>query len=85
MSMRDPPPMVPVKPVVLSERHNLTVDTDTATAPEAASKNTSSAEVGTAAPPAPPEVVAHFVPAVASHAAEPPTQYRSEIVLTALG
>lgn len=37
-------------------------------------KNTSSAVVGTDAPPAPPEVVAHLVPAVPSQDAEPPTQ-----------
>lgn len=42
-----------------------------------ASKNTSSAVVGTLAPPGPPEVVAHFVPAVPSQFAVPPTQYRS--------
>ncbi len=40
------------------------------------SKNTSSAAVGTAAPPTPPEVVAHLVPAVVSHVAVPPTQKR---------
>lgn len=44
------------------------------TAPELPSKNTSSADVGTAAPPAPPDVVAHFVPAVPSQEAVPPTQ-----------
>lgn len=41
---------------------------------ELASKNTSSEVVGTAAPPAPPEVVAHLEPAVPSHVAVPPTQ-----------
>lgn len=40
------------------------------------SKNTSSAAVGMAEPPPPPEVVLHFVPAVPSHAAVPPTQKR---------
>ena len=47
----------------------------TVLAPEAASKNTVSALVGTACPPAPPEVSAHLEPAVASQAAVPPTQY----------
>ncbi len=37
-------------------------------------KNTSSAVVGTDAPPVPPEVVAHLVPAVPSQEAVPPTQ-----------
>jgi hypothetical protein len=37
-------------------------------------KKTASAVVGTEAPPAPPEVVAHLVPAVPSQAAVPPTQ-----------
>ena len=39
------------------------------------SKKTSSAVVGTLAPPAPPDVVAHLVPAVPSQDAVPPTQY----------
>jgi hypothetical protein len=50
---------------------------------EAASKNTSSAEVGTLAPPSPPEPVAHLVPAVPSHAAVPPTQ-NLDAILTLL-
>jgi hypothetical protein len=41
---------------------------------DAAVKNTASAKLGTDAPPAPPEVVDHLVPAVPSHAAVPPTQ-----------
>lgn len=41
---------------------------------DAASKNTSSEDVGIAAPPAPPDVVAHLVPAVLSQLAVPPTQ-----------
>ena len=41
---------------------------------EAASKNTSSADVGTEAPPAPPDVAAHLVPTVLSQVAVPPTQ-----------
>ena len=40
----------------------------------AALKKTSSAAVGTGAPPAPPDVADHFVPAVPSQFAVPPTQ-----------
>lgn len=47
-------------------------DVVTVHVPEPASKNTLSDDVGTAAPPAPPEVVAHFVPAVPSQVAVPP-------------
>lgn len=47
---------------------------------EAASKKTSSALVGTLAPPAPPDVVAHLVPAVPSQFAVPPTQYLSAMI-----
>jgi len=43
-------------------------------APEVASKYTSSADVGTAAPVAPPTVAAHLLPAVPSQAAVPPRQ-----------
>jgi hypothetical protein len=43
-------------------------------APDAASKNTSSALVGMDAPPAPPDVVAHLVPTTLFHEAVPPTQ-----------
>jgi hypothetical protein len=42
-------------------------------------KNTSSALVGTLAPPPPPDVVDHLVPAVPSQFAVPPTQYLSAI------
>jgi hypothetical protein len=45
-------------------------------------KKTSSALVGTLAPPPPPDVVAHLVPAVPSQAAVPPTQYLSAISYT---
>ncbi len=55
----------------------------TVTAPLLASKNTSSDVVGTACPPAPPEVKAHFVPAVASQLSEPPTQYLFAIIFYA--
>lgn len=65
---------VPVNPVQLIDR--ATVEFDKVTVPvERLVKKTSSAAVGTDAPPAPPEVVAHLVPAVASHVADPPTQY----------
>lgn len=67
---------VPVNPVK-SKLRQLPVPNHgivTVTAPLAASKNTSSLEVGTAAPPAPPEVVAHLVQAVASHVHVPQTQ-----------
>ena len=64
----------PVNPVALSVKHCCGPVTVTVTAPDAASKYTSSALVGTEAPPAPPDVAAHFVPAVASQIAVPPTQ-----------
>ena len=68
------PANVPVNPVK-SKLAQLTPEvTVTVTAPEVAVKNTSSAAVGTAWPPAPPSVKAHLVPAVASHEAVPPTQ-----------
>jgi hypothetical protein len=44
-------------------------------------KNTSSALVGTDAPPAPPDVVAHLVPAVPSQFAVPPTQNLSGTII----
>lgn len=68
------PANVPVNPVQVIERQLTEMDTVTVTEPEAASKNTSSALVGTDAPPAPPDVVAHLVPAVPSQLAVPPTQ-----------
>ena len=49
------------------------------TAPDKAVKNTVSAAPGTVCPPAPPSVNAHFVPAVASQVAVPPTQYLAAI------
>ena len=66
---------VPAKPLQSSD---LPVeDADIVTVPELElSKKTSSAAVGTAAPPSPPEVLAYLVPAVASHVAVPPTQKR---------
>jgi hypothetical protein len=69
------PAKVPVKPVKLRLRQlAVAVWTVQVTAPDAASKKTSSDVVGTACPPAPPEVKAHLVPAVPSQDAVPPTQ-----------
>ena len=68
------PVSVPVNPVQLTDLAFRKPVTVTVTAPEAALKNTSSAAVGTACPPAPPEVSAHLVPAVKSQLAVPPTQ-----------
>ena len=72
------PARVPVNPVQLIDSAPvLPVAMVTVLAPELASKNTASADVGTLAPPAPPDVVAHLVPAVPSQDAVPPTQYLS--------
>lgn len=81
LTVRSPdPPRVPVKPVEFRDKQPVfPVLMLTVTAPLAASKNTSSADVGTAAPPAPPDVVAHLVPAVPSQDAVPPTQNRAAI------
>jgi hypothetical protein len=65
---------VPVNPEKFKFKQLTEVPWVTVTAPDAASKNTSSVEVGTAAPPAPPDVVAHLVPAVAFQVFVPPTQ-----------
>ena len=68
------PASVPVKPVqvkFLQLTEELIV---TVTAPELASKKTSSFAVGTASPPTPPLVADHFEPAVLSQLAVPPTQ-----------
>jgi hypothetical protein len=71
---------VPVNPVQLIDNAPvLPAEMVTVEAPDAASKKTASAVVGTAAPPPPPDVVDHLVPAVPSHAAVPPTQYLSAI------
>lgn len=76
------PANVPVNPVKFRLRQFAVAATVQVTAPDAASKNTSSALVGTDAPPAPPDVVAHLVPAVPSQFADPPTQYLSATVYT---
>jgi hypothetical protein len=68
------PVSVPVNPVQLIDLAPLLV-LMVQVPVEAALKNTSSAELGTASPPAPPDVNAHFVPAVPSQVAVPPTQY----------
>jgi hypothetical protein len=69
------PAKIPVKPVKFKLKQFATaVATVTVPEPDAAVKNTLSDDVGTDAPPVPPEVVAHLVPAVASHDAVPPTQ-----------
>lgn len=71
---------LPVNPVQFRVRQILELKLrETATAPEAALRNTSSTLVGTDAPPGPPDVVAHLVPAVPSQDPAPPTQYRSAI------
>lgn len=69
------PAIVPVNPVQLIDRAvPPPVATVTVTVPDAALKNTASADVGTDAPPAPPEVADHLVPTVESQLAVPPTQ-----------
>lgn len=76
------PVMVPVNPVQLMDfAPVLPVAMVTVFTPDAESKNTSSADVGTEAPPAPPDVVAHLVPAVPSQFAVPPTQYLSAKII----
>lgn len=76
------PVKVPVNPVQLMESAPvLPVAMVTVLAPDDAVKNTASADVGTLAPPAPPSVADHLVPAVPSQDAVPPTQYRSAILV----
>ena len=70
----------PIKPVqfklkILRVNAGLVLSIVQVMAPEFASKNTSSNSVGTDAPPAPPDVADHFVPAVLSYVSVPPTQY----------
>ena len=73
------PAITPVNPVRFRFLQLPVAATVTVTVPDAASKNTSSALVGTLCPPAPPDVAAHLVPAVPSQLAVPPTQKRSGI------
>lgn len=72
--------MVPVNPVQLIDLAPVLPDEIVQVPLDAASKNTSSALVGTEAPPAPPDVVAHLVLAVPFQFAVPPTQKRSAIL-----
>ena len=75
-TVRAPVPVsVPVNPVQLIDLAPvLPVAIVTTLAPDAALKNTSSDDVGMAAPPEPPDVADHLVPAVPSQLAVPPTQ-----------
>lgn len=75
MATRDGCERVPVNPVQSNVEQTAPDASVTVTAPDAASRKTSSEVVGAAAPEAPPEVVDHLLPAVPSHVAEPPTQY----------
>jgi hypothetical protein len=68
------PAKVPVNPAKDRFFADTLAPVVTVTAPEAASKYTSSLVVGTAAPPPPPEVVDHFKSAVPFHVSVPPTQ-----------
>ena len=74
------PAKVPVNPVQLIDLAPVLPDEIVQVPVERFVKNTSSALVGTEAPPAPPDVVAHLVPAVPSQFAVPPTQKRSAIL-----
>jgi hypothetical protein len=73
------PANVPVNPVQLMDLAPVLPVEMVQGPEEVASKNTSSALVGTLAPPAPPDVADHLVPAVPSQFAVPPTQYLSAI------
>jgi hypothetical protein len=68
------PVIVPAKPVQLIDFAPVLPAAMVTVPVERFVKNTSSADVGTDAPPAPPDVVAHLVPAVPSQDAVPPTQ-----------
>lgn len=65
---------VPVNPVQVILRHTGTEPIVTVTAPEFASKKTSSPAKGTDAPPAVPDVADHLVPMTLFQVALPPTQ-----------
>jgi hypothetical protein len=70
------PVNVPVNPVQLIDWAPKFPDAIvTVFAPDAALRKTGSTTPGTVAPPAPPELVAHFDPAVPSQESVPPTQY----------
>ena len=76
------PANVPVNPVQLMDLAPVLPLEMVQVPVELASKKTSSALVGTLAPPAPPDVVDHLVPAVPFYASVPPTQYLSAISYT---
>jgi hypothetical protein len=69
----------PVTDVVMSKQVKAPVIVTVLGVPEEALKNTLSEAVGTAAPPAPPEVKDQFVVVVVSQVPAPPTQYLSVI------
>ena len=70
------PANVPVKPEkLILPQPVLPVAIVTVVLPDSESKKQLSELVGIACPPAPPELDAHFVPAVPSQLAVPPTQY----------
>jgi len=69
----------PVTEVVNDRQVNAPVIVTVLGVPEEALKNTLSEAVGTAAPPAPPEVKDQFVVVVVSQVPVPPTQYLSVI------
>ena len=71
------PAKVPVNPVQLMDLAPVLPELMVQVPVDRLSKKTSSADVGTLAPPAPPDVVDHLVPAVPSQDAVPPTQYLS--------
>jgi hypothetical protein len=79
------PAMVPVNPVQVMDFAPVLPAAIVTVPEDDASKNTSSADVGTDAPPAPPDVAAHLVPTVPSHEAVPPTQYLFAILRQLLG
>lgn len=76
------PAKVPVNPVQLMDLAPVLPELMVQVPVDRLVKNTSSAVVGTLAPPAPPDVVDHLVPAVPSQFAVPPTQYLSATVYT---
>jgi hypothetical protein len=73
------PVIVPVNPVQLMDLAPVLPTAIVQVPVDRFVKNTSSADVGTEAPPPPPDEVDHLVPAVPSQLAVPPTQYLSAI------
>jgi hypothetical protein len=74
------PVIVPVNPVQLIDLAPVFPAAIVTVPVELELKKTSSAVVGTEAPPAPPDVADHLVPAVPSQFAVPPTQYLSAML-----